>query len=107
MRLPPGQRLADNADSPGPVVFSHETHVELSGGSCLACHPSPFSISGMEGAAGLRYLPTWMDIVVSLGLVAIGMAVFALAVRYLPILHEEPALAERGGVAHRMGSVEV
>jgi Ni/Fe-hydrogenase subunit HybB-like protein len=65
------------------------------------------SITGMEGAAGIRYLPTWMEIVVSVGLVAIGMAVFALAVSHLPIYHEEPTPSERGGVAHRIGPVEV
>ena len=65
------------------------------------------SITGMEGAAGIRYLPSWMEIVVSLGLVAIGMAVFALAVRYLPIFHSEPAPAARSGAVHRIGAVEV
>ncbi len=65
------------------------------------------SITGMEGAAGIRYLPSWMEIVVSLGLVAIGMAVFALAVCYLPIFHSEPAPAARSGAAHHMGPVEV
>jgi Ni/Fe-hydrogenase subunit HybB-like protein len=53
------------------------------------------SVTGMEGAAGVRYLPTWMEIVVSVGLVAIGMAAFGLAVRYLPIFHEAPAGAPR------------
>ena len=46
LRLPPEQKIADNVDSPGPVVFSHATHVEFSGGRCLSCHPSPFSILG-------------------------------------------------------------
>jgi Ni/Fe-hydrogenase subunit HybB-like protein len=43
------------------------------------------SVTGMETAAGVRYIPSWMEITVSVGLVAIGMAAFALAVRYLPI----------------------
>lgn len=46
------------------------------------------SITGMEGTAGLRYLPSWMEITVSVGLVGLGMAAFALAVRYLPIFVE-------------------
>jgi len=50
LRLPPPQTFADNPDSPGPVVFSHATHVEFSGGSCLGCHPSPFSILGRHRA---------------------------------------------------------
>jgi Ni/Fe-hydrogenase subunit HybB-like protein len=47
------------------------------------------SVPGMERAAGVRYLPSWMEVLVSLGLVAIGFAVFALAVRYLPIFPAE------------------
>ncbi len=43
------------------------------------------SVTGMERAAGIHYLPSWMEVTVSVGLVAVGMAVFALAVRYLPI----------------------
>lgn len=43
------------------------------------------SVTGMETASGVRYLPSWMEITVSLGLVALGFAAFALAVRYLPI----------------------
>jgi Ni/Fe-hydrogenase subunit HybB-like protein len=43
------------------------------------------SITGMEGAAGVRYLPSWMEITVSVGLVGLGMAGFAAAVRFLPI----------------------
>ena len=46
LRLPPEQTLADQIDSPGPVVFSHTTHVEFTDGNCLACHPSPFSLLG-------------------------------------------------------------
>ncbi len=46
------------------------------------------SVTGMEAAAGMRYLPSWMEIVVSLGLVGLGFAAFTLAVRYLPIFPE-------------------
>jgi Ni/Fe-hydrogenase subunit HybB-like protein len=46
------------------------------------------SVSGMEGAAGLQYVPSWMEVTVSLGLVAIGFALFALAVRFLPVFPE-------------------
>jgi len=46
------------------------------------------SVTGMEGAAGLLYVPSWMEITVSLGLVALGFALFTLAVRYLPIFPE-------------------
>ncbi|MBI4913252.1 MAG: Ni/Fe-hydrogenase cytochrome b subunit [Acidobacteria bacterium] len=46
------------------------------------------SITGMERGLGARYSPALMEYTVSLGLVAIGMAVFAFAVRYLNIFPE-------------------
>jgi Ni/Fe-hydrogenase subunit HybB-like protein len=52
------------------------------------------SVTGMEGAAGVRYVPSVMEIIVSVGLVGLGMAVFALAARYLNIFPEHGASAE-------------
>jgi Ni/Fe-hydrogenase subunit HybB-like protein len=46
------------------------------------------SVTGMEGAAGVHYVPSWMEVTVSLALVAIGFALFTLAVRYLPVFPE-------------------
>ena len=59
-------------------------------GSCFAVlgfimHRLNVSVTGLERASGTHYSPTWMELTVSVGLVAIGFAVFALAVRYLPI----------------------
>jgi Ni/Fe-hydrogenase subunit HybB-like protein len=48
------------------------------------------SITGMEAASGVRYMPSAMEIIVSVGLVATGMAVFAFAVRTFPIFPEGP-----------------
>ena len=48
------------------------------------------SITGMEAASGIRYIPSAMEIIVSVGLVATGMAVFAFAVRTFPIFPEGP-----------------
>lgn len=48
------------------------------------------SVTGLERSSGTHYVPSWMEMTVSVGLVAIGMAVFALAVRYLPIFPEHP-----------------
>lgn len=48
------------------------------------------SVTGIERASGVHYTPSWMELTVSLGLVAIGMAVFAFAVRNLPIFPEHP-----------------
>ena len=46
------------------------------------------SITGMERAAGVRYIPSAMEVIVSLALVAMGMAVFAFAVRFFNIFPE-------------------
>ena len=46
------------------------------------------SVTGMEHAAAVQYVPSWMEITVSLGLVALGFALFATAVRYLPVFPE-------------------
>lgn len=54
------------------------------------------SVTGMEAAAGTRYFPSWMEIVVSLGLVGLGFAAFVLAVKYLPIFPGHPAPAKEG-----------
>jgi Ni/Fe-hydrogenase subunit HybB-like protein len=48
-------------------------------------HRLDVSVTGLERASGVRYVPTWMEVVVSVGLVAIGFAAFALAVRFLPV----------------------
>ncbi len=55
------------------------------------------SVTGFERAAGTRYIPSWMEVTVSVGLVGIGFAVFALAIRYLPIFPETGAAPERSG----------
>jgi Ni/Fe-hydrogenase subunit HybB-like protein len=43
------------------------------------------SITGMEGAAGVTYFPSWMEITVTLMVVTIGFIVFTLAVKYFPV----------------------
>lgn len=53
------------------------------------------SVTGMERAAGIRYIPSVMEVIVSLGLVALGMAVFAFVVRTFPIFESHPG--EPGG----------
>ena len=44
LRLPADVTYAHADGSPGPVVFSHTTHVPLCGNRCVACHPQAFSI---------------------------------------------------------------
>jgi len=90
-----------------PVVLLSITRVRhsergLAIGSFLAvlgfvAHRLNVTITGMEGAAGLHYFPAWTEIIVSVGLVALGAGVFALAVRYLPIFEEEPHAKENAG----------
>ena len=53
------------------------------------------SITGMEAASGTRYLPSGMEIIVSVGLVATGMAVFAFAVRNFSIFPGGPVTDSR------------
>ena len=48
-------------------------------------HRLDVSVTGLERASGTHYAPTWMEVMVSVGLVAIGFAALALAVRFLPV----------------------
>jgi len=58
-------------------------------------HRLNVSVTGMERAAGVRYFPSWMEVAVSLALVAAGFAIFGWAVRYLPIFPEAPQRVSR------------
>jgi Ni/Fe-hydrogenase subunit HybB-like protein len=53
------------------------------------------SITGIEGASGVRYVPKWTEIGVTGAFIAAGFALFAIAAKYLPIFdhehHEEAA----------------
>jgi c(7)-type cytochrome triheme protein len=44
IRLPRDIVYAKAKDSPGPVVFSHETHVAIADNKCTGCHPAPFKM---------------------------------------------------------------
>jgi Ni/Fe-hydrogenase subunit HybB-like protein len=48
------------------------------------------SVTGMERAAGVRYVPSVMEVLVSVGLVAVGFALFAFLARWLPLFPERP-----------------
>jgi Ni/Fe-hydrogenase subunit HybB-like protein len=62
------------------------------------------SVTGLERSSGTHYLPTWMEMTVSIGLVAIGFAVFAVCVRNLPIFPEHPQSARPGRRARTHGA---
>jgi len=47
------------------------------------------SITGIETASGVRYLPKWTELGVTGAIVAAGFAIFGLAAKYLPIFEEE------------------
>jgi len=53
------------------------------------------SITGMETAAGLRYVPKWTELTITGSIVVAGFIVFGLAAKYLPIF-------ENGGVPERV-----
>jgi Ni/Fe-hydrogenase subunit HybB-like protein len=55
------------------------------------------SITGLEGAAGGRYVPAWSEVAISMMLVAVGFAAFGLAVRYLPVYPEPESRADGQG----------
>jgi len=52
------------------------------------------AITGMEWSTGTHYTPTWMEWSVSLMFAALGFAIFALAVKYLPIFQHGASHAE-------------
>ncbi len=65
-------------------------------------HRLNVSVTAVEAATGRTYLPSMMEFLVSAGLVAIGIWVFVLACRYLPIF-PEGALAEEERVTRAAG----
>jgi len=52
------------------------------------------SITGMEGAAGMHYIPKWTEMAVTAMMIAGGFALFGMAAKYLPIFPEEAEHAE-------------
>jgi len=59
------------------------------------------SITGMEGAAGMHYIPKWTEMAVTGMMIAAGFALFGMAAKYLPIFPEEGEHAEAAPVAAR------
>jgi len=63
------------------------------------------SITGLESAAGMHYVPRWTEIAVTGAIIAAGFALFGTAVKYLPIFPAEERFtggqleAEESGVA--------
>lgn len=53
------------------------------------------AVTGMEGSAGVRYVPAWPEVAITASIVAVGFAIFGLAAKYLPIF-------EHSGSAHAL-----
>ncbi len=57
-RLPADRALPMTGDSPGPVTFSHRSHLDESAPDCLVCHSGVFSVLGRMGSrtdSGIRH----------------------------------------------------
>lgn len=48
-------------------------------------HRLNVSVTGIERASGVQYVPKWTEVMVTLAIVALGFALFRAAVQYLPI----------------------
>jgi Ni/Fe-hydrogenase subunit HybB-like protein len=53
------------------------------------------SITAIEAGTGVRYFPTWMEISVTMMIVAVGIALFGLAAKHLPIFEAHPTPERR------------
>ena len=86
-----------------PVLLLFRRHVRTSPTALYACavmvifgfiaNRLNVSITGMEAAAGLTYIPRWTEVMVTLAIIALGFAIFRFAAKYLPIFEEEKAAA--------------
>lgn len=59
------------------------------------------SITGMVASSGVSYVPSWMELAVTMGVVALGFVLFGLAVKHLPIFPSEESVEanQRAGYA--------
>jgi Ni/Fe-hydrogenase subunit HybB-like protein len=61
----------------------------------FVAHRLNVTVTGMESAAGVTYIPRWTEVMVTLAIVALGFAIFRFATKYLPIFEEETAAVPR------------
>ncbi len=52
------------------------------------------STTGLDASSGIHYFPSWMEIAVTMSIVVVGMNLFRLAARYLPVFHDAPHVEE-------------
>jgi Ni/Fe-hydrogenase subunit HybB-like protein len=48
------------------------------------------TITGLEASAGTHYVPSWMEVSITLAIVTAGFIAFSLAAKYLPLYEHEP-----------------
>jgi len=46
------------------------------------------STTGLDASSGVHYFPSWMEIAVTMSIVVVGLNLFRLAARYLPVFHD-------------------
>ena len=97
-----------------PMVLLFQKRVRMSPAALYGCAVAVIfgfvanrlnvSVTGMEDGSGVRYLPKWTEITVTLALIAVGFALFRVAAHYLPVFPEEkqaPAQETRNAVGVR------
>jgi c(7)-type cytochrome triheme protein len=52
------------------------------------------AITGMQASSGVSYIPSWMEFAVTASIVGVGFALFALAVKFLPVFPKEELMGE-------------
>jgi len=57
----------------------------------FVCNRLNVTVTGFESTLGMRYVPAWSEVAITLMLVALGFAAFRLAVRWLKVFPRHPA----------------
>lgn len=88
-----------------PMLLLFRAHVRRSPAALYACavmvifgfiaNRLNVSLTGMEAASGTRYIPKWPEIAVTLGIVALGFAIFRVVAQYFPIFEEPVSGVDR------------
>jgi len=60
----------------------------------FVCNRLNVTVTGFESTLGMRYVPAWSEVAITLMLVALGFAAFRLAVRLLPVFPSPEVAAE-------------
>jgi Ni/Fe-hydrogenase subunit HybB-like protein len=63
------------------------------------------SITGIQATTAVKYMPKWPEVAISVFIIALGFAGFALGVKYLPIL-EKPGAGENKPGASPVGDFD-